>query len=185
MWYDLEGGLDKVPHKRGRIGDLEVSGGFVVQQIELLELHSDAERRRMVFAAPEGHFAFDPGLRSYATLTPAAAQAIFQSDQWLAPDYAGYYQALSNRLGRGFSKSIDVMTNIPLVQEGARHKQLRREMAELIASALPEIQTALPGELDRLLTPLDRRRAFRFRFRVGYAAGRLVECKARRHNAPR
>ncbi|PWW03638.1 hypothetical protein DFR52_101323 [Hoeflea marina] len=128
--------------------------------LQLVGLHHSPERRSQVFARPDSHFGFDPAMRCYATLTPEASLAIQQSEDWLAPDLTAFVERLVERLNLDLSVTVEVLGQVPLLHEGARHRELRRDLAGAISSRLPIVQREMPAWVSRLLEPMRHRDSF-------------------------
>ncbi|MGE0846732.1 MAG: hypothetical protein AB7L41_10700 [Flavobacteriaceae bacterium] len=122
--------------------------------MDLIELHTDEERSAATFARPEGHFAHDPRIHCWATLTPEASTAIFRSMDWLAPDYRGVYEKMEKRFSLDFTNSKDVISSTPLVNEGEAHQEHRRVIARHMAERLKAIEQALPALIARFTEPV-------------------------------
>ncbi len=94
-------------------------------------LHQHSDRSRMYLENMP--FRFDETLACICVFDPAIISAVFRSDCFEVVPYADQYRYITEHTSLDFSPTATAFDHVPLANEGGRHKQLRAEMAAIVA----------------------------------------------------
>lgn len=90
-------------------------------------------------------------LKCWCVFDAGTIEAMFRSHAFSVVNYAEHCADIARRIGLDLEPMVRALAHIPLAQEGARHAELRKEMALLIAAQTGALEGTLRQELEVLV----------------------------------
>jgi cytochrome P450 len=96
-----------------------------------------------------------PALGCWCAFDTGAITAVLKSANFVAPNFAEWHHALSS-MGIDCSSVIEILDYLAIANEGARHAEIRKNLAKTIAAHSAETKQLAASKLDELVPSLCR-----------------------------
>jgi hypothetical protein len=124
-----------------------------MNSFDLLSLHTDDLRYDKFKDAPD--IFFNQKLKQWIVLDPALVVELLQDERLVVPNTIEAIERLEIRFKRQFPNLLFAARCIPLLVEGPAHREIRRDLADLMTPGRARTTAVLPELMERHIHPID------------------------------